>query len=517
MNSRNLTGFAIIALGVPIALWLGVSVAQEQVTTVLWVAAALFFCVCLALGRHVWLLIPATLGMRGTVNALPGSPDVWALMTIAVGFFTFARIAVRRQDFKLHWSGMETALLLVALTILQAGIRNPVGLSILGGEVGGGKPYFVFALGLAAYVLVATANADIRSWRWAVLAFAVGAALDNLIAIAGETSPTFAKYVLRYYSNVSFAAAQDLNWSTDIEDVRLGSLGRLGALLGLVACTFWRPLGALDLGKPWRAVTAIGAVVLLFLGGGRGPMARLVTNFIYGSALRGKWMDVVIGCTAGIMFLAGLIVAMPTNQLPYSVQRVLSALPGLNLNLRSDVVADATHSSELRFDMWRLALTSDKYIDNKILGDGFQVKQRELDARLAYTFGDYRMSGGMDTLEMFMSTGSYHGFHAETIRFTGVVGLIAASGALIVFGVFGMRCIRRYRDSPHFGFVMFVSMPFLIHWWWFWVIFGSYREQMPSTIATAGLVKLLWVIHKRETARTETASVPLSGRVLARG
>ncbi len=498
MNSRAIAPIVVLVVALPIALWLGTSVAQQQVTTVLWIAGALFFCLCLALGRHVWILIPATIGMKGSINALPGSPDIWALMTLAVGAFTLARIAVRKQKLNLRWSGMETALLLVALTILQAAIRNPVGVSIFGGDVGGGKPYFQFALGFVAFFCVAIADADMRSWRWAVIAFITVSIIDCFIAILGETSPTFAKFTIRFYSNVSFDASRVDSLVTDIQEVRIASLSRLGGILGLIACTFWRPTAAMNPKKPWRGLVAAGSVVMIFLGGGRGGVARLLANFVVGSLLRKKNLDVLVGGVAGVLLLAGLIVVFSTDRLPYSVQRVLTAVPGLDLKLRADVEGEAEHSSEIRFEMWRLALLSDNYIDNKLLGDGFQITRKELQARQAYLFGDYRMGGQMDTIEMFMATGSYHGFHAETIRFTGMLGLIAATAALIVFAVFAMRCIRCYEKTPFWGLVLFMCMPFLIHWWWVWLVFGGYREQMPSFIATAGLIKLLWVMQAKE-------------------
>jgi hypothetical protein len=509
MNSRSIAPILALVVALPVALWLGVSVAQDQITAVLWTAGALFFCLCLALGRHVWILIPATVGMQGTINALPGSPDVWALMTLAAGAFTLARIAVRRQKLNIRWSGMETALLLVALTILQAAIRNPVGVSILGGEVAGGKPYFQFLFAFAAFLCIATADADLRSWRWAVIALITGSLLDCAISILGETSATFAKFAIRFYSNVSFDVSRAQSAMTDIDNVRLGSLSRVGGIFGLIACTFWRPLASLELAKPWRSLVALGAVVLIFLGGGRGGVARLLANFVVGSLLRKRYLDLLVGGMAGILLLAGLIGLAPTDQLPYSVQRVLTAVPGINLKLRSDVEHDAEHSSEIRFEMWRLALSSNKYIDNRLLGDGFQISRKELAARQALLVGDYRTGGQMDTIDMFMATGSYHGFHAETIRFTGVVGLTAATAALIVFSVFAMRCIRLHKGTRHWGFVLYVCMPFLIHWWWFWLVFGSYREQYPAIIVTAGVIKLLWVMQAKEgdkSQRLETGS-----------
>ena len=496
MNTRNLSVILALIICVPLAIFVGVSAVQDQIETVLMIGGVAFLIFCLMLGRHVWLLIPATLGMQGSMNCLPGTPAPWQFMTAVTGGFFLLRWLTRRQLLRIRWTGMETALLLVALTILQAFVRNPTGFATFGGDLAGGRPYFQFAIAFAAFFLIAQANADLRSWRWAVIAYIVFSLADGVIAFVGDLSPTFASVIIRYYSNVNFQAVHNLDYTSDIKDARLGSLSFLAAPLGLIACSFWRPLTALNMRKPWRGLIALASVVLSLLGGSRSAFANLAVYFSLGSILRRKPLDVLLTAIVGFVVLAGLLVALPTSTLPYSIQRILTILPGLQL--RADVRQDAEGSNRIRFEMWELVLSTDRYIKNKWLGDGFQISASELAAREALMFGDSRGAGGMRQQDQLLAMGSYHGFHVETIRFTGVLGLIAATGALIVFAVFASRCIRLYRGHPSWGYVLFIGMPFLIHPLWYWLVFGAYRSQFPVAIALAGMIKLLYSMRLSE-------------------
>jgi hypothetical protein len=489
MDSSKIKALIIVVLALFFALYLGVAAASAKLEALIWLSGGLFITICLLLGKNVWILIPATLGMRGGLNFLPGSPAPWQLMTAVVGVFFLLSWLTRVQKIHLRWSGMETAIFLVALTILQAFLRNPTGLSILGGDVAGGKPYFVFGVAMIAYFLISTAESDIKTWRWAVIAYIIFALGDAFISALSGLSPAFAGLMIRFYSNVSFEAAQSTGYSGDVLETRITQLAAFGSILGLIASSFWRPLAALNPRRPYRIVIVLAAVVFTLLGGFRGNAALLFTHFSLGSILRRKFLDVFVVTIAGALLLGAFLVAVPTAKLPYSVQRILTILPGVQV--QSQIAQDAENSSELRFEMWKLVLTTDRYISNKLLGDGFQFSASELAAREARMFGDYRMTGGMTTEENFLATGSYHGFHAETIRFTGVIGLIAATAALIVFAVFAHRCIKRYRGEREWGAVLFICMPFLIHPLWYWLIFGAYKTDFATLIALAGMVKLL--------------------------
>jgi hypothetical protein len=108
--------------------------------------------------------------------------------------------------------------------------------------------------------------------------------------------------------------------------------------------------------------------------------------------------------------------------------------------------------------------------------------------------------------EAALETGAYHGFHVETIRNTGALGLLFATVALFVFMAFAWRAIQQTRNQPYWGMVLFICMPVLIHRFWYWLVFGSYKAEFPSVIALAGMVKLIHVLIVRESHLMEPVS-----------
>lgn len=500
MDSTKLKALLIVVIALFFALYLGIAAATAQTEVLSWIGGGLFLTLCLVLGRHIWILIPATLGMGGGLNFIPGSPAPWHFMTAVVAGFTLLRILARQQKLHIRWTGMETVILLVAFTILQAFLRNPTGVAIFGGDTFGGKPYFIYGVAFIAYFLISTAEADFKMWRWAVIAYAVIWGFDGLIYLTSAFVPQFAEIMIQFYSNVSYEAAHAVSYYADTQETRITQFAQIGACLGLIACSFWRPLGALDLTKPWRGLISLTGVAATVLSGFRSFAVNLICYFVMGSLIRRKPLDAIVVLLLGIMAVAVVVVTVPSSNLPYSVQRVLSVIPGY---ARADIAKNAKDSNEFRFEMWELALTTDRFIKNKLLGDGFQFSASEFAAREAMRLKDYRMTGGLKTVDMFMITGSYHGFHVETIRYTGIVGLIVATAALIVFAVFAHRCIKAYRNQSGWGHVIFICMPFLLYPLWYWLVFGDYKTEFAVTIAKVGLIRLLWTIHRKESTDSE--------------
>jgi hypothetical protein len=505
MDSSKIKTIVIAVVVGFLALYLGIAAATAQKEAVTWVGAALFLTVCLLLGRNIWLLIPATLAMKGNLNFLPGTPAPWHLMTAVAGGFFLLRIATRRQPLAIKWTWMETSITLVALSILQALARNPVGLSALGSsDVAGGKPYFLFAAAFVAYAIIAMADTDIKGWRWAVILYITFGIGDALISAISGISPAFAMRVLPIYSNVGYEQAVGEAAEFDLAESRYSQIAQLGSVLGLMACTLWRPIAALDIRKPWRILIAGGAVIASLLGGFRGGVGSLFVRFILGSALRKKWLDIVVISFLGMLVLAVLAVSGAVKDLPFGVQRVLSVLP---IEVDGRAAIDADNSAEDRFEMWRSALGSDRYISNKLLGDGFNMSARELQAMRSMTEEGPQLY--KTWTDAALETGAYHGFHVETIRNTGALGLLFATVALFVFMAFAWRAIQQTRNQPYWGMVLFICMPFLIYPFWYWLVYGSYKADFPILIALAGMIKLLHVLILKESSTMELgASLP---------
>jgi hypothetical protein len=496
MDSSKIKVLFIVVIALFFALYLGVSAATAQLEALIWVAGGLFITLCLILGRHVWILIPATLGMRGGINFLPGALEPWHLATATVGGMFLIRIATRQQKIAFKWSGLDTAVFLIAITILQAFVRNPTGLMVFGGETAGGRPYIVFFVAITAFVLIGIADADIKTFRWAVLLHVGFTAIDGIVNMVSGLVPAVAAAVLPYYSNVAIEAVTTLQYSGDVVDSRLTQFGQLGSLLGLVACSFWRPASALDLRKPWRGVTALAAIAAVLLSGFRGAVGSLFVRFVVGSLVRRKLLDVFIISLLGFLAVLGTFAVVPVNDLPYSLQRVLSMVPGVTV--REDIDSEAQDSVDMRVRMWEQALLTDRYIYNKMLGDGFGMKQADAALMRLWAMGDKKTRETIHVEEILMANGAYHGFHAEVIRFTGAIGLLAATVAMIIFAVFAKRSINAYRDHPYWGYVIFICLPFLIMPFWYWLVYGDYRQLFPPALATAGMLKLLWAIKQKE-------------------
>jgi hypothetical protein len=97
MESSQIKGLFIIVVAAIFAVYLGIAAATAQTEAIAWVAGFLGVAFILALGNNVWMLIPVTLGLVGSVNAIPGSPPPWAI-AIAITTMIYAmRIASLRR------------------------------------------------------------------------------------------------------------------------------------------------------------------------------------------------------------------------------------------------------------------------------------------------------------------------------------------------------------------------------------------------------------------------------------
>ena len=502
MESSQIKGLFVIVVAAVFAVYLGVAAATESFEAIAWVGGFAALAVILALGRNIWTLIPLGLALQGTINALPGSPPAWALAMVVTLAMLIVRFAMRKRDFVFRFDLLDAAVLLQALVIGQAYARNPSGLMMFGGALAGGKSYFVFAAAIVSYFCIAIVKPDAKIFRWVIIAMIVIMIGDGMIATIADRSAGFASLILRFYSNVNFDVARAGDSSVDLDFSRGGGgFALLGRAMVLPCFCLVRPIKCLS---PFRPViftiVAVGSILVL-LSGFRSGVAYLFVVFVISAIVRRKIIDVI---TIGLIGIFGLIILLMSGQvraLPYGVQRVLSVLP---IEVSAAARNDAESSTRWRMEMWKLALTTDRYIHNKILGDGFGFSAVEmrviLDAAEGYTT---EMS---DSQDQMLAKGSYHGFHVETIRFTGIAGLFAA---LFLMGVSfrkALRLLHYYRGDSFFPYVVYVCMPFLIYPFWSMLVFGSYRSEFPQVIAMTGLLKMLDNLRYSESEFSKTES-----------
>lgn len=500
MDSSKLKVLLVIVFAAFAALYLGIAAATAQLEALAWVTGIGSVIFLLALGRHVWVLIPITLALHGNINLIPGSPDPWWLATMAVFIITVMRTMMRKTDFMIRFTWLDFAILLQVLAVAQAFIRNPTGLSVLGGDVVGGKPYITYGFAFVAFFLLSFIRADIKIVKIVVIFTVLMSFVDGGIFFASIFIPALAAKIIPIYSGVSYIAASFGTESTDAEEGRVVGAKFIGEAMGMAAFTLFRPISTLNPLRIIPFVLMVSSIGLIMVSGFRSLMFKLAAVAIVSSLVRRKPVDVIAGGVLAFLALVLLVTTQSASRLPFGAQRILSELP-FDVGVESRASVDADRSSDWRFEMWKLALTTDRYIQNKLLGDGFGYRADELRAALDALEGDTRRSRQIQgTQEGMMAKGSYHGFHVETIRMTGALGLLCAIVGMGIFFRHAWIQIQYFRGRPEWPFVLFICIPFLIYPFYLLLVFGQYKGEFPGILVAAAMIKILDNIRVREIA-----------------
>lgn len=361
----------------------------------------------------------------------------------------------------------------------------------------GGKPYIIFGMAFAAYALLSVTRTDIKVIKWVVLASILIALGDGALGMASQLFPFVAVAVIPIYSGVNFGAAQGAIVVMD-EGSRLSAGKNIGQTLGLTACTLYPPGHTM---LPFRVVPFLlmsGAVILILLSGFRSTLGWLGMVFIVGCLVRRRYLDILIAGVIGMVGLVFILGSGMSANLPIALQRTLSIIPFADVD--DTIRHQAQRSTDWRVEMWVLAMTTDRYISNKWLGDGFNFSAAELQAQQDAMYGDRRRAGTMNMADMMMARGSYHGFHVETIRFTGAFGLLCALIAMGIWFRYALKLLRHFKGRPEWGYVIFICLPFLIHPFYYMLVFGAYRSGFTELLVASGMLKILDNIRVRELA-----------------
>jgi hypothetical protein len=507
MDSSKIKAVLIAIVAMFCAIYLGIAAATDKFAAIAWVLGIGGIAFLLALGKNVWTLIPISLGLAGTINAVPGSPPVyWVAMMLALGMMTL-RFIMRTNELRHRLTWMDFAIFIQALVIAQAWIRNPAGLAVFGGDTVGGKTNLNYTFAIISYLILSLVKTNLTVFKRVTMITLAVAILDGLLALSSDIAPRIAYAIMPLYSGVNFAIDPGAGGVAvaDVSAVRFMGGMQLGKTLGIAALTLFLPITLINPTKLWRFLMFTMAMVLILLSGFRSILGMFLILFVVGSIIRRRKQDVVIVALIAPMFLSLLILSGQVHRLPFGAQRILSVLP---IDVDPNARFDGEKSSDWRFDMWRRALFTDRYIHNKILGDGFGYRADEQKVAMDDIMKKARSLQGVDIM---MARGSYHGFHVEAIRFTGIVGLIAALISMGIFLKTAWKQIQYFRNRPEWMYVLYICTPFLIHPFYYMLVFGSYKNGFVTVLISAGILKLLDNIRRDELA-SATRSEPIASQ-----
>ncbi|MCB1092652.1 MAG: hypothetical protein KDL87_14045 [Verrucomicrobiae bacterium] len=498
MDSSKIKAIIVAILAGFAALYLGISAATAQFETVGWVVGAAAFTICLLLGRRIYLLIPF-LSSLGLVFPLPGNFSTDIISYGVVLCFLTLLFLSRRLPMKGGVSELEIWCGLLFLTVAQAYLRNPVGLNLFGAESVGAKPYAVFGLTTVCAFALSLLSIEPHNLKlWVRLSF-LGSITNFAIGCVGFLFPQ-----LGYYLGASFTS--DLNrGSGEGQASRVAFVRRLSVALATWISSRKPPLAASF--HPAWAPLVLFSLFLAAISGYRNQLVLVCLIFLIGICYRGGMRSVVASFLIGASMLVLLAFTNIVVPLPANIQRALSFLPGTwDQELRDD----ASNSTEWRVEMWKNALLTDYWIQNKMLGDGLGLTRKELERTKdldAAEKGNTRGRSGLTVQqESMMISGGYHSGPVQTVRTTGYVGLAVLWFAMIRVAVHAHRQIKRCRGTEWFPTALFLGIP-LVAAPFFWAfVFGTFDGGASGVMMGTAIVRLMeknlplpaYVVRRRE-------------------
>ncbi|MEI6397290.1 MAG: hypothetical protein WCO71_00845 [Pseudomonadota bacterium] len=542
MNLQRLPEYLIrwivTVCGILLALMLARSAGDGNLGVVAGVFLSLaVILIVLRFKEKIWVLIPIFWTLSGQIPSLglPFAARDLVVLFVFIAFLTLKALKiVRRQT---TFGSLEILASIMSIYVVISYIRNPVGVDALNSDRVGGRPYFnCFIAFLACWILRQTTLQPESANRLA-FTMTAGRMIEGVLAQFLKWFPILGGFFMLYYSCGFFGWAQGDN-TTPIPGAesteRQGYLVAIGQPLLIYLCCAKSLKSYLNNTTIYWMLVLLVAACCVYLSGPSSPLPFLlgllfiiaeliyfytkrhvssffwVSSFMVGiscvllsgfrSALalslgffflaefvRYRWRGVISLAAVGAFILLIAVLGNGTFfSLPASAQRALSWLPG-----KWDTFAklEASESTRWRTEMWKEMLTTDRYISNKVLGDGFGFSKRQYETILTLQF--LGAEGGTAGQESFMITGSVHSGPVGAVRFGGYVGLLILLILLFAMMLEAWRLIKRSFHTPYRLLTMVICIPAVIEPFFFIFVFGAYENSIPDSLYTLGMLRML--------------------------
>lgn len=478
MNSRILL-FGLITIFVIMAsLWLGVGVATDQFRTILIGVSVIGAIVCLMLGQRVWILLFVCNAINVPIIRGFQSQEMGQFILIGISALLFLMHRLK-ADWKL--TEMDFWRFMIGLMILQVYLRYPAGLNIFGASVVGGRPYFVAVPALLAGFLLSRYKVPAIEIRWAYW----GVMLATILGEPARRMRGFSAY------SIGGEAGQTgvVGGMHEQGPGRDGGFNAPAEFITKFVVSRVSPLRSC-LNPIWGGLILL-SLAFAAMSGYRNVVAFIGIMYVLGIIYRGGYLDFVFSVLLGSLALVALALFNMAFPLPPNIQRALSPFPG---SWEERYVRSGEVSTEWRTIMWTQALFTDKYIKNKIIGDGLGMTREQLE-RLEYLgsmhAGDVDRAGLTVQQESMMIIGSYHSYPVETIRAIGYVGLFIMTYAMIRLMVHTHRQIMRCKGTEWFTPILFLLIPVMAYPFYYYFVFGTFKDAIAFFFIQSGLVDLI--------------------------
>jgi len=298
--------------------------------------------------------------------------------------------------------------------------------------------------------------------------------------------PSLGNILGPFYSAFSSWGIQE-GQDVDVGISRLSALQGSGMSLILYCVCMVNPMAMLSPKNLKFLVLYIVGLLMVFLSGFRSALMGVLLVTGLGLFLRER-LEGVVKLIFSLFFIGVCFIAMTYSglQLPWTFQRALSFLPG---DWDPTAVEAGKVSSEWRYEMWRTVLSSDRYIRNKLLGDGYGFLRSDYEAMLDAAQGVGFLSGSEGDKESHMIQGTYHSGPISSIKRVGYLGLVFLLVYMIALARYAWRLIGRTAGTPYQLIALFFGIPMIVQPALFVFVFGDYNDVL-TMMFSLGMFKM---------------------------
>lgn len=507
VSSRSISSTIVLIIGLALAVVVGFGLVNTQAMTLLQIVTGLVLAGCFFLGRRIWLIIPFFVALNLNFR-IPGQPNALLMGQVLFVSFSVLLLLMRKLPYRLQFTELEWWVLILLSLVAQVYVRNPVGVGLFGSEMVGGKPYALFAIGLISCLLLAGLRVPPGELKWVLRLSIIGGILNFGLNLVGRFVPT-----LGFYYGAAGVGEQVTEGVPNPERAtRIGFLGNAAKNISVWVSAFISPLRSLM--RPLWLLLILLSLAFAAMSGFRNTIAAVGLTYTLALYYRGGFVHIAVSAMMGILALALLAIVNSAMPLPPNAQRALSFLPG---TWEESVRRDAEKSTDWRVEIWEEVLLTDRWIENKWLGDGLGFTARELRAHMAARDGNLAGVSGFDAhRENILASGDYHSGPVQTIRTIGYIGLFFFLLAMIRLAVHAHRLILRCRGTEWFPLALFVGIPLLVQPIFFTFVFGTFQSGSQTTLLGIAMIRLLQRNLPLEEPVTESKEwVPLAMRLQA--
>jgi len=496
MNKNKIFLGIVMAAALLFAIVVGQNVAENNFSRLgMYAAIAVLGIGALGLRQNAWLLIPICSGFGGTFGGgrLPASIAEMSVAFCFGLFILFKALKVIPRFPRLNWC--DKLLILNLLYLATVFARNPVGVDFIRSNLIGGRPYFAIALACCGFWVLQHVTIKPRLAILLPALMCLGSIANAVSGLVGNFAPSLGYRLTTLYSG--FMPGGDQNPMEPVDTGRVerhGYLAGFGVEVGRAAVAYANIFKLIFFQNIVLSACFYLSLVAILFSGFRSNLIGWIFAAALATYIRGGIRQVFplfAAAFAGIVLI--VVVQTAGLHVPLAAQRALSFIP-ISWDSRASV--DAKGSVEWRVDMWRLALTTDRYIKNKALGDGFGFDPSEL--RAWATMSALRMDTSYGLQDYYMITGDYHSGPVSAIRFVGYVGLFLFTALLIANARYAWKIIESAKKTDFFPLALFSGIPAIIHPIFFWLIFGGYGGDFVQAIFTLGMLNLMDRSIKKE-------------------